>query len=97
LLWTHPRLLRGVGLSFRCQHPVGPYIADFYCAAAKLVVEVDGAHHAEDDRIAHDEARSAYLQRLGYRVVRCPARDVIMNVDDAAQRIVQAALYWKGR
>jgi very-short-patch-repair endonuclease len=94
LLWTRLRLLRGEGPTFRRQHPIGPYIADFYCSAARLVVEVDGAHHTEDGQIAHDAARSAYLERLGYRVVRCPAREVMRDADEAAQGIVQAALYW---
>ena len=94
LLWTRLRLLRGEGPTFRCQHPIGPYVADFYCSAAKLVVEVDGAHHTEDGQIAHDAARSAYLERLGYRVERCPARDVMRDADGAAQGIVQAAIYW---
>jgi len=94
LLRTRLRLLHGEGPTFRRQHPIGPYIADFYCSAARLVVEVDGAHHTEDDQIAHDAARSAYLERLGYRVVRCPARDVMADADEVAQGIVQAALYW---
>ena len=42
LLWTRLRVLRGDGPTFRRRHPIGPYIADFYCAAAKLVIEVDG-------------------------------------------------------
>jgi len=94
LLWTRLRLLRGEGPTFRRQHPIGPYIADFYCAAAKLVVEVDGAHHSEDGQIERDAARTAYLARLGFHVVRVPAGDVLGNVDDAAQGIVQAAVYW---
>jgi very-short-patch-repair endonuclease len=96
LLWTRLRMLRGDGPTFRRQHPIGPYIADFYCAAAKLVVEVDGAHHTEDGQIARDIARTAYLARMGCRVVRVPAGDVLRNVDDAAQGVVQAATYWIG-
>jgi very-short-patch-repair endonuclease len=94
LLWTRLRLLRGDGPSFRRQHPIGPYIADFYCATAKLVVEVDGAHHAEDAQIARDQARAVYLERLGYHIVRCPGRDIMHNADEAAQGIVQAAVFW---
>src|ERR1700689_4920466 len=97
MLWRRMRLLRGEGPTCRRQHPIRPYIADFYCAAARLVVEVDGAHHTEDGQIAKDEARAAYLQRSGYRLVRCPARDVMRDADDVAQGVVQAALYWMGR
>jgi very-short-patch-repair endonuclease len=92
LLWTRLRLLRGEGPSFRRQHPIGPYVADFYCSAAKLVVEVDGAEHTELRQIAYDERRDAYMRRLGYRVLRAPAGDIFRRVDDVAQGIVEAAL-----
>jgi len=97
LLWSRLRLLRGEGLKFRRQHPIGPFVADFYCAAAKLVVEIDGAYHSEDAQIEHDRRRDAYLGELGYRVVRCPAGDVMRDVDEVAQGLVQAALYWIGQ
>src|SRR5277367_6672732 len=96
LLWTRLRLLRGEGPTFRRQHPIGPYIADFCCSAARLVVEVDGAYHTEDGQIAKDEARTVYLERLGYRVVRCAARDVMQDADEVAQGIVQSALFGSG-
>jgi very-short-patch-repair endonuclease len=94
LLWTRLRLLRDGGLTFRRQHPIGPFIADFYCAAARLVVEVDGAHHTEGGQIARDATRTAYLERRCCHIVRVPAGDVLRNVDDAAQGIVQAAIFW---
>jgi very-short-patch-repair endonuclease len=92
LLWTRLRLLRGDGPTFRRQHPIGPYIADFYCSAARLVIEVDGAEHTELAQMAHDERRDVYMQRLGYRVLRIPAGDVLQWVDDVVQGIVEAAL-----
>jgi very-short-patch-repair endonuclease len=92
LLWSRLKLLRGEGPKFRRQHPIGPYVADFFCAAAKLVIEIDGAHHTEDVQIARDAARSVYLARMGYWVLRVPAGDVLRDVDDVAQGIVQAAL-----
>src|SRR5215469_7724540 len=78
LLWTRLRTLRGQGPTFRRQHPIGPYIADFYCSAAKLVIEVDGAGHTEDRQIERD--------------LRIPAGDVLRGVDDVVQGIVEAAL-----
>jgi len=92
LLWTRLRILRGDGPTFRRQHPIGPYIADFHCAAAKQVIEIDGAEHTELGQMAHDARRDAYLKALGYRLLRCPAGDVMRDADDVAQGIVEAAL-----
>jgi very-short-patch-repair endonuclease len=92
LLWTRLRMLRGEGPTFRRQHPIGPYVAGFYCAAAKLVIEVDGAEHTEPGKMAHDARRDAYLAALGYRVLRCPAGDILRDADDVAQGVVEAAL-----
>ncbi len=70
LLWQCLRRDAVEGMRFRRQHPIGPYIADFACLPVKLVVEVDGATHGSDAQVAHDRRRSAYLARLGWRVVR---------------------------
>ena len=58
------------GLRFRRQQPIGPYIADFYCSAAQLVIELDGGQHGEDAHAAYDEARTRWLKANGYRVLR---------------------------
>jgi very-short-patch-repair endonuclease len=92
LLWARLHALRGEGPTFRRQHPIGPYIADFYCSAARLVIEVDGAVHTEDRQIAHDAQRDAYMRGLGYRILRCAAADIMRNVDEVTQGIVEAAL-----
>ena len=92
LLWSRLRHLRGEGQTFRRQHPIGPFIADFCCPKAMLVVEVDGAHHTEDAQSLRDEARSNYLRDRGYRVLRVPSSDILRNVDEVAQGIVEAAL-----
>jgi very-short-patch-repair endonuclease len=91
LLWARLRNLRSRGLSFRRQHPIGPYVADFYCTAARLVVEVDGGHHTEDRQIVRDERRDAYMRDLGYEVLRVSSSEIMRNADDAADGIVQAA------
>ena len=94
LLWTRLKLLRGESAQrFRRQHPIGPYVADFCCAAAKLVIEVDGAaHNGQDRQIAHDQRRDAYMRELGYSVLRIPAGDVLRDVDEVVQGIVQAVV-----
>ncbi len=63
-----------LGWHFRRQHPVGPYILDFYCAAAKLAVEVDGPVHQE--QIDRDRRRTAWLEQEGIRVIRFSAEEV---------------------
>ncbi|XFA71929.1 DNA methyltransferase [Thermosynechococcaceae cyanobacterium Okahandja] len=74
-----------LGISFRRQHPIGPYVADFYSREAHLVVEVDGAMaHSSPEAIAHDANRDAYLQSLGLRTVRIPAQEVMANLEGVA-------------
>ena len=84
LLWQRLRLTRG-DLRFRRQHAIGPYVADFYCPVAKMVLEVDGRAH--DSRQASDEQRDAYLASLGLRVSRIAAADVLADPDGVADSI----------
>jgi very-short-patch-repair endonuclease len=58
---------------FRRQHPIGPYILDFFCAKARLCIEIDGSSHGFGDRPQADARRDAYLRSLGIVVVRCVA------------------------
>ncbi|WP_395943668.1 endonuclease domain-containing protein [Brevundimonas sp.] len=76
-LWQALRRDQVGKFKFRRQHPIGPYILDFYCAAAKLAIEVDGAVHNEPDQIAHDRRRTAWLHGRGVRVVRLSASSVM--------------------
>lgn len=64
------------GLRFRKQHPAGDYVLDFYCAPARLAIEVDGEVHGRGDRPARDAVRDAWLATQGVTVLRYPARDV---------------------
>jgi very-short-patch-repair endonuclease len=90
LLWRELKGQAG-GLRFRKQHPIKPYFADFYCAAAKLVIEIDGIGHDMGDRPARDVERDAFLKAKGYRVLRIPASEVLADVSATAQAIVRAA------
>ena len=85
LLWSRLRANQVGGLHMRRQHPVGPYILDFLCADAKLVIELDGRSH--DDREQYDAARTAYLQGLGMRVVRFSDDEVLNNLNEVVRRI----------
>jgi len=69
------------GLRFRRQQPLGPYIADFFCSAAKLIIELDGSQHGFDVNIAYDEVRTARLTTRGYRVLRFSNEDSLKNRD----------------
>ena len=61
---------------FQRQRPIGPYIVDFVCYDAGLVVELDGEVHGGEEALRHDEARSRYLAQAGFRVLRFRSRDV---------------------
>jgi len=67
---------RQLGFKFRRQHPIDRFIADFYCADAKLVVEIDGDSHAPPDQADYDAARTRWLEECGYRVIRFTAGQV---------------------
>ena len=76
ILWSALRNKQLEGLRFRCQHPVGNFILDFYCPSLKLVIEVDGEIHTR--QIDYDNARTAKLSEYGYQVLRF-SNEEIMN------------------
>jgi very-short-patch-repair endonuclease len=74
-LW---QILRGrpLGLKFRRQHPIGPYVLDFYCPSLKVGIEVDGQAHDMGSNPARDEGRDAWLQERGLEIIRIPVADL---------------------
>ena len=90
LLWQRLRGSPG-GVSFRKQHPIDPYVVDFYCSSSRLVIEVDGEAQDRGDRPEHDERREASLRERGFRILRITAREVLRDPDGAAAVIVAAA------
>jgi very-short-patch-repair endonuclease len=90
LLWTELRR-RPAGLKFRRQHPAGHYQLDFFCASARLAIEVDGEAHNRGDQPAHDRTRDAWLNLHGVRVLRLPAGLVLHDMASAIAHIVAAA------
>ena len=78
---------------FRRQHPFGPYVLDFYCAKAKVCIEVDGQSHGMSDRPARDERRDAFLAREGVRVMRYQASEVMADPNGIANGIFEAVRY----
>jgi very-short-patch-repair endonuclease len=89
-LWTALRK-RPEGFKFRRQHPLGPYMLDFYCDAAKLGVEVDGIAHDLGGNPARDLARDAWLGRQGIGVLRIVAEEVRVNLEGVVAGIVAAS------
>ncbi len=87
LLWQAIRGRRLEGIRFRRQHPLGPYVLDFYCPEHAVCVEVDGAAHRTEDRPRRDAARDAWLAARGIRTLRLPASVVLDEVDDAVRTI----------
>lgn len=86
-LWRALRS-RGAGSKFRRQVPLGPYIVDFVCFDAKLIVEVDGGQHSENPR---DAERDRYFVNQGYRVLRFWNNDVLKNLEGVLIRITEFA------
>ena len=87
ILWEALRR-RQLGARFRRQHPLGPYVVDFYCVAHKLVVEVDGAVHDSAEAAERDAARQAWLEAtFGVRFVRVSAWLVERELEVALARI----------
>ena len=91
LLWNRLRGKQLAGLKFRRQHPVEPYVLDFYCAEVKLAVEVDGTVHMDEGQAAKDDHRDRFLAERGIRTLRIFARDVFKEMDAVLDRIAHEA------
>lgn len=89
LLW---RELRASELKFRRQHPIHTFVLDFYCASAKMAIEVDGVAHEMGDRSERDDTRDAFLAEKGIRIIRLSATEVLKDVHAAAESIVTKCL-----
>ena len=88
LLWRELRK-RPEGLKFRRQHPAGIYVLDFFCAAARLAIEVDGFAHDSIRAAKSDESRSHYLRSQHIATLRVPASAVLKDVLTVAARVAE--------
>ena len=79
LLWSYLRNRELGGWKFRRQYPVGPFIVDFICPEKNIVIEVDGGQHGENQEL--DEERSAYLNKMGYKVFRFWNNEVLQETE----------------
>lgn len=89
-VWDALRDKRLDGRKFRRQHVVGPYVVDFYHAPGRLVIEIDGGAHEDEEAQLHDARRDAWMTAQGLKVIRIPDQLVRDNID-AALSIISAA------
>jgi very-short-patch-repair endonuclease len=89
MLWARLRKGQLLGAKFRRQHPIGPYLADFFCLKEKLVIELDGGGHDEENQRRADAIRTSYLETRGYRVLRFWNNDVTENIDGVLENIAE--------
>jgi very-short-patch-repair endonuclease len=89
LLWSRIRRKQLKGYQFYRQKIIGNCIVDFYCPKTKLVIELDGSQHYEDEGMKRDKKRDAYLKNIGLKVLRFSDRDVFKNLNGVLERIFE--------
>jgi very-short-patch-repair endonuclease len=90
--WRALRTFETKGTHFRRQVPIGSYVADFACMAARLVIEIDGSQHGAKENLQRDVARTRWLESEGYRVIRFWNNDIVQNPAGVLD-VIYAALY----
>jgi len=102
LLWEIIRNKQVSGLKFRRQHPIGNYIADFYCPEKSLVIELDGSIHGKEEQKKHDKERDAIMKQHNINVIRFSNDDVFEKIEEVIQTIIDIsnqsplATQWRG-
>ena len=85
-LWIHLRR-KGLGVTFRRQHPILDYIVDFICLPKRLIIEVDGGYHNKIDQQINDASRTIRLEGIGYKVIRFTNEQVLSDVQSVLKTI----------
>jgi very-short-patch-repair endonuclease len=88
-LWQHLRNRQFYGLKFRRQHPIFRFILDFFCYEKKLVIEVDGNHHAQLNQSSYDQARTEWLEQQGLKVIRFTNCEIDTNLEGVLYEIAK--------
>ncbi|MCD8181593.1 MAG: endonuclease domain-containing protein [Firmicutes bacterium] len=86
ILWH--TFLKTLKPRFRRQKPIGNYVADFYCREKKLIIEIDGSQHYEDDAILYDKKRTDYFKSIGLDILRFTNLDIKLNLNDVCNMIL---------
>ncbi len=87
LLWSKVRRKQIKNHQFFRQKPLGGFIVDFYCKEARLVIEIDGGQHYEDENIKADREREEFLKSLGLKILRFTNLEVLKNIDGVTAKI----------
>ena len=90
LLWSRLRRKQILAVQFYRQRPIGQYIVDFYAPTAKLIVEVDGSQHFDNEHVVNDEQRDAYLNGVGLQILRFNNLQVLKELDAVMGVVFQA-------
>ena len=88
VLWGALRSRQLAGCKFRRQQPLGRFVVDFVCLEKRLVIEVDGGQHAEQDQAAHDAQRTAWLEANDFRVLRFWDHEVLQQLAGVKETIL---------
>ena len=89
ILWSRIKGKQIKEVQFYRQRLIGNYIADFYCPKAKLIIEVDGSQHYEEEGIEKDKIRDEYFESLGLKVLRFTNLDVLKNINGVLEKIYE--------
>lgn len=89
LLWSKLRKKQLKDCQFYRQRIIGNYIVDFYCPKTKLIIEVDGGQHYDDEGSKRDGMRSDYFKKLGFKILRVSDREVFKNLQGVVEKIYE--------
>ncbi len=89
ILWTRVSNSQILGLTFRRQHPINQFIADFYCHSTRLVIEIDGSIHDLPENKVYDIERSNLLSQFGLTIIRFKNEDIIDNINQVIDTIIK--------
>ena len=87
ILWSRLRRKQLLGVQFYRQKPIGGYVVDFFALKPKLVIEIDGSQHLDDEYLQKDIERDKYLSTLGLHVLRFDSRTVLLDTDEVVEII----------
>jgi len=87
ILWSYLRRKSLFGLKFRRQEQIGDYIVDFVCYEIKLIIELDGGHHSQDETKENDKKRQSWLEMQNFKVIRFWNNEVLKNINGVLQVI----------
>ena len=92
ILWQKLRNRQIDGFKFFRQYSIGKYIADFYCSELRLVIELDGSHHYEENVFEYDKIREEFMKSLDIKTIRFSNLDVFKSLNEVMERV-----YFEGR